>query len=125
MVSLFCHLYYVTQNCANLNITDQVFLYIENKHLFYDDDDDDHLTILVYLSIKNSICPELILNTLLSLSRFSTDREIILNDTLRGCFSNAKLIGEEDDPESLHNYSNQVMNIFVNNQILFFQMFNV
>ena len=51
---------------------------------------------------------------------FSTERKLILNDTLRGCFRNAKLIEEEDDPESLQNYSNQVMNIFVNNQLVFF-----
>ena len=59
--------------------------------------------------------PEFILNTLLSLGRFSTERELILNDTLKGCFCNAKFVGEEYYPESLHNYSNQVMNMFVNN----------
>ena len=64
--------------------------------------------------------PEYILNILLSLGRFSTERELLLNDTLRGCFCNAKFIREEDDPESLKNYSNQVMNIFVNNQLVFF-----
>ena len=51
---------------------------------------------------------------------FSTERELLLNGTLRGCFRNAKFIGEEDDPESLQNYSNQVMNIFFNNQLVFF-----
>ena len=64
--------------------------------------------------------PEFILNTLLSLGIFSTESEFLLNDTLRGCFCNANLIGEEDDPESLQNYSNQVVNIFVNNQLVFF-----
>ena len=54
------------------------------------------------------------------MGRFSTERGLLLNDTLKGCFCNAKLIGEEDDPESLQNYSNQVMNIFVNNKLGFF-----
>ena len=45
--------------------------------------------------------PEFISNTLLLLGIFSTDPELLLNDTLRGCFHNNKLIGEEDDPESL------------------------
>ena len=62
---------------------------------------------------------EFILDTLLSLGRFSTERELLLNDTLRGCFRNANFFGEEDDPESLQNNSNQVMNIFVNNQLVF------
>ena len=66
------------------------------------------------------MAPEFILNILLSLSRFSAERELLLNDTLRGCFRNAKLNKEEDDPESLQNYSNQVMNIFVYNQLVFF-----
>ena len=52
------------------------------------------------------LMPEFILNTLLSLDRFSTDRKLLLNETLRGCFRNAKLIGEEDDPESIQNYLN-------------------
>ena len=51
---------------------------------------------------------------------FSTESELLLNDTLRCGFRTVKLIGEEYDPESLQNYSNQVMNIFVNNQLVFF-----
>ena len=50
--------------------------------------------------------PEFILNTLLSLGIFSTERELLFNGTLRVCFRNTTFIGEEDDPESLQNYSN-------------------
>ena len=52
MVSLFRHLHHVTQNCVNLNNNDQIFLGFVNKHIFYDDDNDEHLTILVYSGIK-------------------------------------------------------------------------
>ena len=56
MVSLFCHLHHVTQNFANINNnTDQNFLDFANKHLFYDDKDDEHLTIPVYSGIKPSM----------------------------------------------------------------------
>ena len=120
MVSLFRHLHHVTQNCANLNNTDQMFPDFAKKHLFYYDDDNEHLPIRVYSGIKTSMGPGFILNTLFFLGRFSTERKLFLNDTLRGCFSNAKLIREEYDPESLQNYSNQVMNIFVNNQLVYF-----
>ena len=51
---------------------------------------------------------------------FSTESELLLNDTLRCRFRTVKFIGEEYDPESLQNYSNQVMNIFANNQLVFF-----
>ena len=70
MVSLFCHLHHVTQNCANLNNTDQIFLNFASKHIFYDDEDDRHLPIPVYSGIKPSMGPEFIFNTLLSLGRF-------------------------------------------------------
>ena len=54
------------------------------------------------------------------MGRFSTESELLLNDTLRGYFRNSKLIGEEDDPEYMQKYSNQVMNIFVDTQLVFF-----
>ena len=119
MVSLFCHLHHVTQNFTNINNTDQNFFDFSNKHLFYNDDDGEHLPIPVYSGVKPSMGPEFILNTLLSLGRFSTERKLILNYSLRGCFRNAKLIREEDHPESLQNYSNQVINMFTITSLCF------
>ena len=57
MVSLFQNLHHVTQNCSNLNNTDQIFLDFSNKHLFYNDDDNENLPIPVYLDIKPSMGP--------------------------------------------------------------------
>ena len=94
MVSLFRHLHNVTQNCANINNTDQNFLDFSNKYLFYDHDNDDHLPIPVYSGIKPSMGTEFILGALLSFGIFSTEIELLLNCTLRGCFRNAKLIGK-------------------------------
>ena len=82
MVSILCHLHDVTKICANINNTDQNFLEISNKNLFYDDDDDKHLPIPVYSVIKPSMGTEHILNNLLSQGRFSTERKIILQMTL-------------------------------------------
>ena len=55
MVSLFLHLHHVTQNCANINNTDQNFPDFTNKHLFYDNSRDEHLLIPVYSGIKPSM----------------------------------------------------------------------
>ena len=120
MVSIFCRLYHVTQNCANLNDTDQNFLDFANKHLFYDDNNDQYSPIPVYPGIKHSMGPTFILNTLPYQGRFSTERKIIFNDTLRGWFCNAELIGEEGDPKSVQHYSNHVITVFVENQLVFF-----
>ena len=125
MVLLFPHLHHVTQNSTNLNNNHQIFLDFTKKYLFNDDSDDNHLPIPVYSGIKNSMGTEFIWNTLLSLGIFSTKREIFWNDTLSGCFRNAKLIRKNYDPKSLQNYSNQVMNIFFNNQLVFLQIVNV
>ena len=76
MVSLFHHLHHVTQNCANLNNTDQIFPDFANKHLFYDHDDDEHLPITVYSGIKTSMGTDFF-NTLLSLGRFFTEQGIL------------------------------------------------
>ena len=58
MVSLFRHLHSVTKNCANINNTDQNFPGFSNRHIFYDNYNDEHLPILVYSVIKPSIGPE-------------------------------------------------------------------
>ena len=58
----------------------------------------DHSPIPVYIGIKPSMGTEFILSKLLSLVIFSIDCELLLNDTQRGCFRNAKLIWEEYDP---------------------------
>ena len=104
MVLLFRYLHHVTQNFPNINNTDKIFPGFANKYLFYDGDDDEHSPITVYSGIKPSMGKEFILNPLLSLGIFSTERELLLYDTIRGCFPNSKLIGEEDDTESLQNY---------------------
>ena len=57
MVLLFCYLHHVTQNCANLKNTNQNFLDFTNKHIFYNDDNDEHSPILVYSGIKPSMGP--------------------------------------------------------------------
>ena len=75
MVSLFFHLHYATQKCTNLNNNDQIFPNFANKHIFYDNDDNEHLTTPVYSGIKPYMGTEFILDTLLPLGIFSTERE--------------------------------------------------
>ena len=57
MVLLLRYLNIVTQHCANLNNTDQIFLDFTNTYLSYDGDDDENLLILVYSGINNSMGP--------------------------------------------------------------------
>ena len=66
------------------------------------------------------MAPEFILHILLSMGRFHTEREILLQPSLRDSFKNAKLIGTEIDNESLTSYSNGLMNKFFNQQLVYY-----
>ena len=55
MVSLLLILHHITQMFANLNNNDQNFLDFANKHIFYDDEYDEYLPIMVYSGIKPSM----------------------------------------------------------------------
>ena len=77
MISLFCHLHHVTKKFSNLNNTNQNFLDFSNKHIFYDDDENQLLPIRMYSGIKPSMGTEFILNTLLFLGRFSTESKLL------------------------------------------------
>ena len=57
MISFFRHLHHVTQNYADLNNTDQNLLGFSNKHIFYDNDNNDHLPNPVYSGIKPFMGP--------------------------------------------------------------------
>eukprot|EP00957_Ditylum_brightwellii_P173229 13187184-Ditylum_brightwellii.AAC.1 len=71
MDTLFGKLQEVTTNNDHLNEGDQSLLEFAEKHLFFDDIDEDQLPIPIYSSIKPSMGPEFILSMLLSLGRFS------------------------------------------------------
>ena len=47
------------ENCANINNTDQNFLGFYKNHLFYDNDNDENLPIMVYSGIKTSMVQNL------------------------------------------------------------------
>ena len=53
------------------------------------------------------------------MGRFQTERQYLLKGTLRECLREAKLIGINDDEESLIYYSNKIMNLFVRKKIKF------
>ena len=115
MVSLFRRL-----DRALSSSEDEEFRTFAYKHLIYKEDSNEHLPIPVYSYIKPTMAPEFILHILLSMGRFHTEREILLQPSLRDSFKNAKLIGTETDDESLTSYSNGLMNKFFNQQLIYY-----
>eukprot|EP00957_Ditylum_brightwellii_P043031 3260176-Ditylum_brightwellii.AAC.1 len=61
--------------------------------------------------------PEFILSTLISIGRFSAEQELLLHNKL---FCHAKLVGNEDDADSLGMYSNKVMYKYASTQLVYF-----
>ena len=63
---------------------------------------------------------QFILHLLLSMGHFETEIDLILHENLRESFRYAKPIGPLNDPESLHEYSNTLLNFFIETQLIYF-----
>ena len=74
-------------------------------------------------AIKPAICP--ICNTtgcnlVVPLTRFETEIDLIQHSSLRDAFRYSKLIGTNDDEESLREYSNKLFVRFIEEQLIYF-----
>ena len=54
------------------------------------------------------------------MGRYKTERELLLQNNLRDCFVEAKLVGIENDISHLELYSNNMMNKFFKNQLVWY-----
>ena len=114
---MFIRTNYVTNERNNLHIANQEFLKFTQNHLLCEHEDDVYeLPTHVFFYAKSSMGPKFVLRILLSLGRFQTEHQILLKGTLKEYIREAKLIGINDDKESLIYYSNEIMNLFVRKQ---------
>ena len=79
-----------------------------------------HLPIPVYSYIKPTMGTQFILHLLLSMGHFATEIDLTLHENLREAFRYAKLIGTQNDIESLQEYSNNLLRRFIEEQLVFF-----
>lgn len=91
----------------------------EINHLLYDDSSEEHLPIPVYSYVRPDMGAQFLLHILLSLGRYRTEMDLIHHPTLRDSFRYAKLIGSENDEESLKEYSDELFVLFVEEQMIF------
>ena len=54
------------------------------------------------------------------MGRYSTEREVVLQESLRECFRVAKLIGNDESEEALERYSNELCSNFIKNQMIYY-----
>jgi hypothetical protein len=92
---------------------------LESRFVF-NDDMEEHLPVPVFSYIRPTMGTQFILHILLSLGRYKTEMDLLQHRSLRESFRYARLIGPEDDNESLQRYSNKVFVQFIEEQLIFF-----
>ena len=119
MYSLLCTIQQYHSNLENLTVEDtQEWDTLRSLFLF--NDTRRHLPVPVFSFIRPTMGHRFILHILLSLGHYATEFDLILHRNLRESFRYAKLIGPNNDPESLERYSNNVMNLWINEQLAYF-----
>ena len=81
------------------------------------DDDLRHLPIPVFSYVRPTMGPRFILHLMLSMGEFDTELDLILHRTLRDSLRYAKLIGLNDDEDSLQEYANSLLKKFILEQL--------
>ena len=122
LIQLFQRLAFVLRNEQDLlqfNDEDREFFTHVKANLIHDTDN-THLPIPVYSFVKPSNSIQFINHILLSLGRFSTEIDLMTHPSLKDCFRSAKLIGNNNDNESLQQYSNDLLVLYIKEQVRFF-----
>ena len=78
-----------------------IFFEFAESHLLFNDCSEEHLPIPVYSYQRPDMGVQFLLHILLSMGRFSTEIDLMKHSSLRKSFMYAKLIGLNDDKESL------------------------
>ena len=93
------------KNLDDMNENERKFHDFAYKHLIYVGDKRKHLPIPVYSFMKPKNAIHFLTHILLSQGEFLTEIDLMTHQTLRDCFRYAKLIGDDNSPESLQEYS--------------------
>ena len=83
-------------------------------------EEDLKLPIPVYSYIQPKLQHQFILHLFLSFGRFETELDLVRHPNLRNYFRYAKLIGDNDNEESLKKYSDEIFVCFVEEQLIYF-----
>ena len=106
-----------------LSETDLAFYNFAQKQLIHPREKDlsySNLPVPVYTFTRPSMGHQFILHILLSMGRFETEVDLTLHSSLRKSLRYAKLIGPNDDNESLQQYSKDLLKKFVLEQCVKF-----
>lgn len=91
-----------------------------DENLVEENNEVDHLPCPVYSYLKPTTSHSFLHHILLSMGEFDTEIDLKMHASIREAFRYAKLIGPDDDDESLQRYSNEVLKSWVTNQLQYF-----
>ena len=104
----------------SLDSNDDAFLLFANKHLIDEDEQHTHLPVPVFSYLKPTMGVHFILHILLSMGKFDTEIDMLLQPSLRMSFRYASLIEDSDDLDDLQSYSDTLLQKFIKEQIKFY-----
>ena len=105
------------------NSTDAIensFIQFTDQNFLFDDSTEEHLPIPVFSYVRPTFGTQFILHILLSLGRYVTEIDLLHQVSLKESFRYAKLIGQNNDEDSLQLYSNNVFVRFIEEQLIYF-----
>lgn len=83
-------------------------------------DSENHLPVPVYSYINPSMGVQFIHHIMLSMGRFETEVNLTTQRSIRDSLRYCKLIGEDIDTESLKQYANNLLKLFITEQLQYF-----
>ena len=106
---------------ADMNGTgDEMFLFFANNELLYyyeSGKENDNLPVTLYAYIRLDMGHQFILNIIFSLGIFETEVYLTMHRTLHNALRYAKLIGTNNDKDSLKLYSRSFLRCLLKNNL--------
>ena len=90
------------------------------NEIIYENSNEDHLPIPVYSYLKPTLGVQFLHHVMLSLGQFATEIDLTMHPTIRESLRYAKLIGPSNDQEELEKYSNQLLHLWIKEQLQYF-----
>ena len=120
MITLFRDINNIVNiDVEEVNDDDRIFLKHIRDNLLWNETD-DHLPIPVYSLLTPTMSLQFINHIMLSFGRFSTEIDLSLHGTIKEKFRQAKLIGTNDDEESLQRYANEICVRYIKEQVRYY-----
>ena len=93
------------------------------NHVYYNlihEDTMEHLPIPCYSFTTPLMSTSFMLHIMLSMGRFETEIDLLTHSNIKECLRKCKLIGPNEDSESLKNYANNMLRRFIEEQMQYF-----